>query len=114
MKTLILSTLAAVALALSAGTALANNSNDNGFAIYLQSQGKAPASQASFLSGSSNVGDDHIFSNNGRDAREFRAVQGQGASASFLSGSVYVGDDHDFSNNARDAREFRATQEQGR
>jgi len=76
MKTLILSTVAAVALALSAGTALANNSTDNGFAVYLQSQHRAPA-QASFLSGSTYVGDDHDFSNNARDAREFRATQEQ-------------------------------------
>ena len=77
MKTIMLS-VAAVALALSAAPALANNSTDNGFAVYLQSQSKAPANQASFLSGSSYVGDDHDFNDNARDAREFRATQEQG------------------------------------
>ena len=43
MKTLILSTIAAAAIALSAGTALASeNSSDNGFAVYLESVNKAP------------------------------------------------------------------------
>jgi uncharacterized protein YxeA len=77
MKTIMLS-VAAVALALSAAPALANNSTDNGFAVYLQSQGKAPASQASFLSGSSYVGDDHEYTHHPRDARYFRATQAQG------------------------------------
>ena len=55
MKTLILSTIAAAAIALSAGTALASeNSPDNGFAIYLESVlesvTKAPAPARQFLS----------------------------------------------------------------
>ena len=50
MKTLILSTVAAAALALSAGTALASqNSSDNGFAVYLESVNKAPAPARQFL-----------------------------------------------------------------
>ena len=55
MKTLILSTIAAAALALSAGTALASsNSSDNGFEIYRQSQSQAhnaPTTNRQFLSG---------------------------------------------------------------
>ena len=75
MKNLILSTIAAAALALTAGTALASDASpDNGFAVYLQDQGKAPATR-SFLSGSDYDGNDHIFSNNGRDAKEFEKVQ---------------------------------------
>ena len=51
MKTLILSTVAAVALALSAGTALASsNSSDNGFAVYRESVNAAPAADRQFLS----------------------------------------------------------------
>jgi hypothetical protein len=46
MKTLLLSTIAAAAIALSTGTALANNSTDNGFAVYLQSQHQAPAQRS--------------------------------------------------------------------
>jgi len=50
MKTLILSTIAAAAIALSAGTALASeNSSDNGFAVYLESVNKAPAPARQFL-----------------------------------------------------------------
>jgi hypothetical protein len=53
MKTLILSTIAAAAIALSAGTALASeNSSDNGFEIYRQSLNlphKAPAPARQFL-----------------------------------------------------------------
>jgi len=51
MKTLILSTIAAAAIALSAGTALASeNSSDNGFAVYQESVNKAPAPTRQFLS----------------------------------------------------------------
>ena len=54
MKTLILSTIAAAAIALSAGTALASeNSSDNGFEIYRQSLNvphKAPSGERQFLS----------------------------------------------------------------
>ena len=118
MKNLILSTIAATALILTAGTALASDASpDNGFAVYLQDQAVAPAAR-SFLSGSSYDGADHVFSNNGRDAREFEKVQQRdGAfapSRSFLSGSDYEGSDHIFSNNGRDALEFRKTQEQSR
>ena len=101
MKTLI---LAATALVLTTATALANSqSSDNGFAVYLQSQVNAPVARsgganypvgtdngfaayqqdtqvkgsATFLSGSAG-NDDHIFSNNGRDAIEFRKTQEQG------------------------------------
>ena len=50
MKALILSTVAAAAIALSAGTALASeNSSDNGFAVYLESVNKAPAPARQFL-----------------------------------------------------------------
>ena len=50
MKTLILSTVAAAALALSAGTALASsNSSDNGFAVYLESVNKAPTTDRQYL-----------------------------------------------------------------
>ena len=50
MKTLILSTVAAAALALSAGTALASsNSSDNGFAVYQESLAKAPIAERQFL-----------------------------------------------------------------
>ena len=50
MKTLILSTVAAAALALSAGTALASsNSSDNGFAVYLESVNKAPTTERQYL-----------------------------------------------------------------
>jgi len=52
MKTFILSTLAAAALALSAGSAFASrDSDDHGFDIYLQSVEKAPAAQRQFLFG---------------------------------------------------------------
>ena len=50
MKTLVLSTIAAAAIALSAGTALASeNSSDNGFAVYQESVNKAPAPARQFL-----------------------------------------------------------------
>jgi len=50
MKTLILSTIAAAAIALSAGTALASqNSSDNGFAVYQESLAKAPIAERQFL-----------------------------------------------------------------
>ena len=50
MKTLILSTIAAAAIALSAGTALASeNSSDNGFAVYQESLAKAPTADRQFL-----------------------------------------------------------------
>ena len=50
MKTLILSTIAAAVIALSAGTALASeNSSDNGFAVYLESVNKAPTADRQFL-----------------------------------------------------------------
>ena len=50
MKTLILSTVAAAAIALSAGTALASeNSSDNGFAVYLESVNKAPTTDRQYL-----------------------------------------------------------------
>ena len=110
--------IAATALVLTAGTALASNrSPDNGFAVYLQNRAAAPAAR-SFLSGSNYDGADHVFSNNGRDAREFEKVKERDSafapSRSFLSGSDYDGADHIFSNNGRDALEFRKTQEQGR
>jgi len=118
MKTLILSTIAAAALVLTAGTALASDASpDNGFAVYLQDQAAAPAAR-DFLSGSDYDGADHVFSNNGRDAREFEKVQQRdrvfAPSRGFLSGSDYDGLDHIFSDNGRDALEFRKTQEQGR
>jgi hypothetical protein len=103
MKTLILSTVAAVTLALSAGTALASDaSHDDGFAVLLQSQGKAPArsflANADYPTGTDNgwaaylknakvpakrvfaesadyTGYDNINSANGRDAVEFRKTQ---------------------------------------
>jgi hypothetical protein len=105
MKNVILSTIAAAAFALSAGGALASStSHDDGFEVFLQSQSRAPAAaraagadyqvgtdngfavyqtnakvpaRASFLAGSAG-NDDHIFSNNGRDAVEFRKTQEQG------------------------------------
>ena len=118
MKNIILSAIAAAALALTAGTALASDASpDNGFAVYLQDQSVAPAAR-SFLSGSDYDGADHIFSNNGRDAREFDKVQQRDSvfapARNFLSGSDYEGTDHIFSNNGRDAVEFRKTQEQTR
>ena len=68
MKTLILSTIAAVALALSAGTALASsNSADNGFEIYRQSQSQAhsaPTTDRQFLSG---WGDNGTYSYDDQD-----------------------------------------------
>ena len=117
MKTLILSTIAAAALALSAGTALANNSTDNGFAVYLQSQHQAPA-QRSFLSGSDYADPDQGLSSNAKESREFRRAQAQspatGASRSFLSGTGAIDPDQGLSDNAKDAREFYKTQGQGR
>lgn len=60
MKTLTLSTIAAVAFVLSAGTALAGNgagkTHDDGFDVFLQSQGQDAGSR-SFLSGSEGYGD---------------------------------------------------------
>ena len=110
--------IAATALVLTAGTALASDrSPDNGFAVYQQSIQKNAAPR-SFLSGSNYDGADQVFSNNGRDAREFEKVQERDSvfapSRSFLSGSDYDGADHIFSDNGRDALEFRKTQEQGR
>ena len=112
MKTLILSTVAAVALALSAGTALANNSTDNGFAVYLQSQHQVPA-QRSFLSGSDYADPDQGLSSNAKDAREFRKAQAVTGQRSFLSGSDAVDPDQGLSDNAKDARDFYKTQGQG-
>jgi len=44
------STIAAAAIALSAGTALASeNSSDNGFAVYLESVNKAPTTDRQYL-----------------------------------------------------------------
>jgi hypothetical protein len=122
MKTLIISTLTAAALALSAGTALASDrSPDNGFAIYLQDQGKAPVADRSFLSGTEFPED--VYNppngNNNRDAREFRAAQKQhvkpSGERSFLTGggSEYYSEDvynPPNGKNNRDARDFRATQ----
>jgi len=105
MKNLILSTIAAAALVLTAGTALASDASpDNGFAVYLQSQAKAPVAR----SGATNypIGTDNGFAAYQQDSQ----VKG---SATFLSGSA-DNDDHIFSNNGRDAIEFRKTQEQGR
>jgi len=118
MKTLLLSTIAAAAIALSAGTALASeNSSDNGFAVYLQSQHQAPA-QRSFLSGSDYADPDQGVSFNGKESREFRKVQAatpaSGAPRSFLSGSDAIDPDQGLSDNAKDAREFEKTQGQGR
>ena len=108
MKTLILSTIAAAAIALSAGTALAKDSNDNGFVIYLQSQHQ-PAAQRSFLSGSDYADPDQGLSSNAKDAREFRKAQ-TAAPRSFLSGSDAIDPDQGLSSNAKDAREFRKSQ----
>jgi len=117
MKTLLLSTIAAAAIALSTGTALANNSTDNGFAVYLQSQHQAPA-QRSFLSGSDYADPDQGVSFNGKESREFRKAQAatpaSGAPRSFLSGSDAIDPDQGLSDNAKDAREFEKTQGQGR
>ena len=118
MKTLILSTIAAAAIALSAGTALASStSHDDGFEVFLQSQGKAPAAR-SFLSGSSYADPDQGVSYNGKESREFRSVQGQvpaaGAARSFLSGSDAIDPDQGLSDNGKDAREFYKVQGQGR
>jgi len=118
MTKIALIAVTATALILTAGTALANSqSSDNGFAVYQQSIQKNSATR-SFLSGSNYDGADHVFSNNGRDAREFEKVQERDSvftpSRSFLSGSDYDGNDHIVSTNGRDALEFRKTQEQGR
>ena len=102
MKTLI---LAATALVLTTATALANSqSSDNGFAVYLQSQAKAPVARSA--AANYPVGTDNGFAAYQQDTQ----VKG---SATFLSGSA-DNDDHIFSNNGRDAVEFRKTQEQGR
>ena len=102
MKTLI---LAATALVLTTATALANSqSSDNGFAVYLQSQAKAPVARSA--AANYPVGTDNGFAAYQQD------IQVKG-SATFLSGSA-DNDDHIFSNNGRDAVEFRKTQEQGR
>ena len=102
MKTLI---LAATALVLTTATALANSqSSDNGFAVYLQSQAKAPVARSA--AANYPVGTDNGFAAYQQDTQ----VKG---SATFLSGSS-GNDDHIFSNNGRDAVEFRKTQEQGR
>ena len=74
MKTFILSTIAAAALALSAGTALASsNSSDNGFAVYQESLQNTPAADRQFLS--SDAGYDHGVSNNAKQSADFRATQ---------------------------------------
>ena len=102
MKTLI---LAATALVLTTATALANSqSSDNGVAVYLQSQAKAPVARGA--AANYPVGTDNGFAAYQQDTQ----VKG---SATFLSGSA-GNDDHIFSNNGRDAVEFRKTQEQGR
>jgi len=81
MKTLTLSTFAAVAIALSAGTAFAGpNSTDNGFQIMAESlrkTDKAPQTERQFLSaqGTDQGTYDQGVSNNGKDSAEFRAVQ---------------------------------------
>ena len=76
MKTLILSTVAAAVIALSAGAALADPQTDHGFDIMLQSQNQPHQPQNSdrqFLSGQSAY--DQGVSDNGKDSAEFRAVQ---------------------------------------
>jgi hypothetical protein len=103
MKNVILSTIAAAALALTAGTALASDASpDNGFAVYQQSQAKAPVARTANYQ----AGTDNGFAVYQQDA-------GLKGSATFLSASA-GNDDHVFSNNGRDAVEFRKTQEQGR
>jgi hypothetical protein len=103
MKNIILSTVAAAALALSTGAALANDASpDNGFAVYQQSQAKAPVARTANYQ----AGTDNGFAVYQQDA-------GLKGSATFLSASA-GNDDHVFSNNGRDAVEFRKTQEQGR
>jgi len=96
MKTLI---LAATALILSTGAALANSqSSDNGFAVYQRSLAKAPVAR---IAADYKAGTDNGFAVYQQDA-----VKG---SAIFLSGSAGT-EDHIFSNNGRDAIEFRKTQ----
>jgi len=105
MKNVILSTIAATALTLTAGTALASDASpDNGFAVYQQSQAKAPVARSA--AADYQVGTDNGFAVYQQDAA-------QTAPAAFLSASA-GNDDHVFSNNGRDAVEFRKTQEQGR
>jgi len=105
MKNIILSTVAAAALALSTGAALASDASpDNGFAVYQQSQAKAPVARTA--AADYQVGTDNGFAVYQRDAA-------QKGPAAFLSASA-GNDDHVFSNNGRDAVEFRKTQEQGR
>ena len=104
MKNLILSTIAATALVLTAGTALASDASpDNGFAVYQQGQAKVPVARGA--AANYPVGTDNGFAAYQQDTQ----VKG---SATFLSGSA-GNDDHIFSNNGRDALEFRKTQEQG-
>jgi hypothetical protein len=107
MKTVLLSTLAAAVIALSAGTALASDaSHDDGFAVFLQSQGKAPA--RSFLSGA----DYPTGTDNGWAVYQENAKVP--AKRSFAVSVDYAGSDNINSANGRDAVEFRKTQEQSR
>ena len=76
MKTLILSTVAAAVIALSAGAVLADPQTDHGVDIMLQSLNQPQQPQHSnrqFLSGQSAY--DQGVSDNGKDSTEFRAVQ---------------------------------------
>jgi len=106
MKNLILSTVAAAAIALSAGVALASDaSHDDGYTVFLQSQRQAPVA-------SRGAGADYqTGTDNGFAA--YQANAKVPAQATFLAASA-GNDDHVFSNNGRDAIEFRKTQEQGR
>ena len=106
MKNLILSTVAAAAIALSAGVALASDaSHDDGYTVFLQSQRQAPV--ASRGAGADyQTGTDNGFA-------VYQANAKVSAAPTFLAAPA-GNDDHVFSNNGRDAIEFRNTQEQGR
>jgi len=88
MKTLILSTVAAVALALSTGAAAAadgaGKTHDDGFDVFLQGQGEVSGTR-SFLSGN-------------EDYRYVRPGQGRVAQRRFLSGEATypIGTDNGF------------------
>jgi len=106
MKNFILSTVAAAAIALSTGVALASDaSHDDSYAVFLQSQSKAPVAMRP-AGADYQAGTDNGFA-------VYQANAKVPAQASFLAGSA-GNDDHIFSNNGRDAVEFRKTQEQGR
>jgi len=110
MKTIIIPAVAALAIALSTGAAFAsgsNSSHDDGFDVFLQSQGKAAGAHREFLSSEATY---PIGTDNGWAA--YQEDQKVPVRRSFLSGSDATDPDAGLSYNAVQDREFRRVQGQ--